>query len=151
MTRATHMYIQGGVGMQGSLVDSEGFPRADIDIIYAVRTARNKIICKLYTHTHPFFPYIIHVYYCCVLCCVQGLRNDHKAVMKMIEDKLHVIHADARLRRGEGSGVTGERRGNTLPTTFARVSQISDGSPSVIAVSIVNDPSVCVCVCVCRV
>ena len=86
-----------------------------------------------------------------MLCCVQGLRNDHKAVMKLIEEKLHVIHADARLRRGEGSGVTGGRRGrgNTLPMTFARVSQISDGSPSAIAVSIANDPSVCVCVCVC--
>ena len=81
-----------------------------------------------------------------MLCCVQGLRNDHKAVMKMIEDKLHVIHADARLRRGEGSGVTGGRRETTLPTAFARVSQISDGSPSAIAVSIANDPSVCVCV-----
>ena len=35
---------QGGVGMSGSLVDSEGFPRSDIDI-YAIRTARNRIIC----------------------------------------------------------------------------------------------------------
>ena len=30
--------------MNGRLVDREGFPRADIDI-YAVRTARNRIIC----------------------------------------------------------------------------------------------------------
>ena len=36
---------QGEVGMHGRLVDSEGFPRADIDV-FAVRTARHQIICK---------------------------------------------------------------------------------------------------------
>ena len=53
--------------MQGSLVDNEGFPRADIDI-YAVRTARNKIICKKYTHTlssHTSYMYTAAV--CCVV------------------------------------------------------------------------------------
>lgn len=35
---------QDGVGMHGRLVDSEGYPRADIDV-YAVRTARHRIIC----------------------------------------------------------------------------------------------------------
>ncbi|KAM7536946.1 hypothetical protein Aperf_G00000073740 [Anoplocephala perfoliata] len=32
------------VGMHGPLVDAEGFPRNDIDLV-AVRTARNRIIC----------------------------------------------------------------------------------------------------------
>lgn len=32
------------VGMHGPLLDSEGFPRSDIDVV-AVRTARNRIIC----------------------------------------------------------------------------------------------------------
>lgn len=41
---------QGGVGMHGRLVDSEGFPRADIDV-FAVRTARHQIICKEPWHT----------------------------------------------------------------------------------------------------
>ena len=36
---------QGGVGMKGALIDTEGFPRADIDL-YAVRMARNRIICE---------------------------------------------------------------------------------------------------------
>ena len=36
---------QGGVGTKGALIDTEGFPRADIDL-YVVRTARNKIICE---------------------------------------------------------------------------------------------------------
>uniref|UniRef100_A0A914VDZ1 Nas2 N-terminal domain-containing protein n=1 Tax=Plectus sambesii TaxID=2011161 RepID=A0A914VDZ1_9BILA len=34
------------VDMETPLVDAEGFPRADIDV-YAVREARNKVICKL--------------------------------------------------------------------------------------------------------
>ncbi|VDD76987.1 unnamed protein product [Mesocestoides corti] len=32
------------VGMRGPLIDSEGFPRSDIDLV-AVRTARNRIAC----------------------------------------------------------------------------------------------------------
>ena len=31
--------------MDGPLVDREGYPRSDIDV-YAVRTARHKILCK---------------------------------------------------------------------------------------------------------
>lgn len=41
----TLLIQQGSVGMHGRLVDSEGYPRADIDV-YAVRTARHKIICE---------------------------------------------------------------------------------------------------------
>ena len=42
---------QGGVGMKGALTDAEGFPRADIDL-YAVRTARNRIICECLLTVH---------------------------------------------------------------------------------------------------
>ncbi|KAH9404780.1 26S proteasome non-ATPase regulatory subunit 9 [Tyrophagus putrescentiae] len=49
-----------GVGMNDSLVDSEGFPRNDIDI-NQVRLARNRIIC---------------------------LQNDIRGIMKQIEEKL---------------------------------------------------------------
>ncbi|XP_027194302.2 26S proteasome non-ATPase regulatory subunit 9 [Dermatophagoides pteronyssinus] len=49
-----------GVGMTESLVDSEGFPRNDIDI-NLIRTARNRIIC---------------------------LQNDLRALMSQIEDRL---------------------------------------------------------------
>ncbi|KAH7639717.1 26S proteasome non-ATPase regulatory subunit 9 [Dermatophagoides farinae] len=49
-----------GVGLTESLVDSEGFPRNDIDI-NLVRTARNRIIC---------------------------LQNDLRALMRQIEDSL---------------------------------------------------------------
>ena len=36
---------QKSVGMDGPLVDTEGYPRSDIDI-YSVRHARHQIICK---------------------------------------------------------------------------------------------------------
>ena len=52
------------VGMNGPLIDSEGYPRNDIDIV-KVRTARQKIIC---------------------------LMNDHKEIMKKISDALESIH-----------------------------------------------------------
>ncbi|KAK6173313.1 hypothetical protein SNE40_016788 [Patella caerulea] len=59
---------QQGVGLDGPLVDSQGFPRNDIDV-YSVRHARHNIIC---------------------------LQNDHKALMKEIEETLYEIHAQAR-------------------------------------------------------
>ncbi|KAI8118374.1 hypothetical protein FF38_05238 [Lucilia cuprina] len=56
------------VGMTGPLVDAEGFPRNDIDV-YQVRQARQQIIC---------------------------LQNDHKALMKEIEQLMHELHAEAK-------------------------------------------------------
>ncbi|XP_054153815.1 26S proteasome non-ATPase regulatory subunit 9-like [Oppia nitens] len=53
------------VGLNDSLVDSDGFPRNDIDI-YQIRMARNKIIY---------------------------LNNDIKNLMKQIEEKLFAFHA----------------------------------------------------------
>uniref|UniRef100_A0A1B6JR76 26S proteasome non-ATPase regulatory subunit 9 n=1 Tax=Homalodisca liturata TaxID=320908 RepID=A0A1B6JR76_9HEMI len=53
------------IGMHEPLVDSEGFPRNDIDV-YQVRTARHRIIC---------------------------LQNDHKSTMLKIEAGLHKLHA----------------------------------------------------------
>lgn len=42
---ASLLIQQGSVGMHGRLVDGEGYPRTDIDV-YAVRTARHRIICE---------------------------------------------------------------------------------------------------------
>ncbi|KAJ3187839.1 putative 26S proteasome regulatory subunit [Gaertneriomyces sp. JEL0708] len=58
-----------GVGMTEPLTDSEGFPRADVDV-YAVRNARVRII---------------------------QLRNDHMGIMKEIENALHQVHAQAKV------------------------------------------------------
>jgi Nas2 N_terminal domain len=45
------LFQQGNVGMNGPLLDSEGFPRNDIDV-YSVRHARHRIIC---TYKKPSF------------------------------------------------------------------------------------------------
>ncbi|XP_011192887.1 26S proteasome non-ATPase regulatory subunit 9 [Zeugodacus cucurbitae] len=55
------------VGMDGPLIDAEGFPRNDIDV-YQVRQARQQIIC---------------------------LQNDYKALMKEIEKQMHKLHSEA--------------------------------------------------------
>eukprot|EP01067_Filipodium_phascolosomae_P004996 Filipodium_phascolosomae@DN2994_c0_g1_i1.p1 len=63
----SHIDFLNGYGMPGAdgpLVDQEGFPRNDIDII-AVRTARHRVNC---------------------------LRNDLKAVNSKLEEGLHEIH-----------------------------------------------------------
>jgi len=54
-----------GVGMKDPLVDSEGFPRGDVDV-YQIRFARNKIVT---------------------------LENDCRQLMKSIERKLHEFHS----------------------------------------------------------
>ena len=53
------------IGMDGPLVDNEGFPRNDLDIP-KIRLARQKIIC---------------------------LSNDHKELMKKLADILEDIHS----------------------------------------------------------
>ncbi|KAK3831096.1 MAG: proteasome 26S non-ATPase subunit 9 [Linnemannia gamsii] len=55
------------VGMNDQLIDSNGFPRSDIDLV-VVRTARSNII---------------------------RLKNDMKALMLQIEEALHAVHAEA--------------------------------------------------------
>ncbi|XP_005989036.1 26S proteasome non-ATPase regulatory subunit 9 [Latimeria chalumnae] len=96
---------QKGVGMNGPLIDIEGYPRADIDI-YQVRTARHNIIC---------------------------LQNDHKAIMKQIEEALHQLHAHEREKRAkdeaeaEAEAMEVEQR---LPRPFAKVETITAGSPA---------------------
>lgn len=56
------------VGMNESLLDAEGFPRADVDV-HAVRQARHQIIC---------------------------LQNDLKVIMKEIEQGVINVHTEAR-------------------------------------------------------
>ncbi|XP_070551801.1 26S proteasome non-ATPase regulatory subunit 9-like [Ptychodera flava] len=94
---------QRGVGMQGPLIDNEGYPRSDIDV-YTVRTARNKIIC---------------------------LQNDHKDLMKQIEQGLHVLHGQERQvisRNQEEKMETDSAR----PRPFAKIDTVSPGSPAAI-------------------
>ncbi|KAJ3747205.1 hypothetical protein DFH05DRAFT_783126 [Lentinula detonsa] len=89
--------------MQSPLVDTDGFPRADIDI-YAVRGARVRII---------------------------ELRNDLKDVTAAIGKALEVIYDRSQSEptedtsdRTEGSSVSKE------PKPFARVDGVAPGSPA---------------------
>ena len=60
--------VLGDAGMEQPLVDSEGYPRADVDV-YQVRHARHDIRCK---------------------------QNDLKSLMKEIESGLHSLHSQAK-------------------------------------------------------
>ncbi|KAF6035491.1 PSMD9 [Bugula neritina] len=92
------------VGMEGPLVDVEGYPRADIDV-YSVRHARHQIIC---------------------------LTNDHKAVMKDIESKLYQIHDCARKTQSISSGTLPSPSTSTAAKlrAFLKVNQVSTSSPA---------------------
>ncbi|ERE75687.1 WD repeat-containing protein 66, partial [Cricetulus griseus] len=110
---------QKGIGMSEPLVDCEGYPRADVDL-YQVRTARHNIIC---------------------------LQNDHKAVMKQVEEALHQLHARDKEKQARDMAEAQEeamsrRLGSNspvLPQAFAKVNSISPGSPASIAGLQVDD------------
>ncbi|RIA85682.1 26S proteasome non-ATPase regulatory subunit 9 [Glomus cerebriforme] len=88
-----------GVGMVEPLVDKSGFPRDDIDLV-AVRTARSKII---------------------------SLRNDHKDIMKQIEEALHAMHAENKVNKKDNSA---ETVSISQPRPFAIVNAIAPDSPA---------------------
>lgn len=67
-----------GVGMDQPLVDASGFPRSDIDVA-AARTSRN---------------------------LVHRLRNDHKDIMKQIEQALHALHSSSKRQQETSSSAT---------------------------------------------
>ena len=99
------------MGTKGPLIDHEGYPRADIDI-YAVRTARNKIVC---------------------------LQNDHKAVMRSVEQKLHQLHAQDRERRDSQHELPSNQKTNVVTSQgFVKVNEVTQGSPAAIAVSVIR-------------
>merc|ERR1711879_408271 len=66
-----HEYLtqDGMPGIKESLIDEQGFPRADLDI-YAIRKARNRLA---------------------------GLQTDHMELMKKLEQALFDIHASSRV------------------------------------------------------
>ncbi|XP_055371625.1 26S proteasome non-ATPase regulatory subunit 9 [Condylostylus longicornis] len=106
----------GNIGMTGSLIDNEGFPRNDIDV-YQVRTARNQIIC---------------------------LQNDLKALMKEIEKGIHEVHAEAAAASSSTSGSTktiglnSKEPEDELPlVAICKVDLVFEGSPA-------EDAGICV-------
>ncbi|XP_023372629.1 26S proteasome non-ATPase regulatory subunit 9 isoform X2 [Otolemur garnettii] len=102
---------QKGIGMNEPLVDSEGYPRSDVDL-YQVRTARHNIIC---------------------------LQNDHKEVMKQVEEALHQLHAHDKEKQARDMAEAEEEAMSHKPghsmshrpsQAFAKVNSISPGSPA---------------------
>lgn len=95
---------QDNVGMEGELIDSEGYPRNDIDV-HKVREARNKVIC---------------------------LRNDLKGQMALIEKGLHNLHAQSRETAVSGAmdAMDVSLTAQEIPDTFAIIDLVSPGSPA---------------------
>lgn len=89
--------------MTDSLVDAEGFPLAHVDI-YQVRHARQKIIC---------------------------LQNDHKAIMKEIEQGLGQYYSGTASNASGNITVTAtERPDYSHLEAFAKISNVVHGSPA---------------------
>ncbi|XP_055995369.1 26S proteasome non-ATPase regulatory subunit 9-like [Ostrea edulis] len=114
--RALHEVLdsQKGIGMNEPLVDLEGYPRADIDV-YTVRHARHTLIC---------------------------LQNDHKALMKEIEEELYKIHAEARQKKGAGSSeetTTPEEETRARLSPFLILDKVDEDSPAHTCGVCVND------------
>ncbi|KAF7991518.1 hypothetical protein HCN44_008889 [Aphidius gifuensis] len=112
------------VDMNDSLVDSEGFPRSDIDV-YQVRISRHKIIC---------------------------LQNDHKALMKQIDNGLIKIHGISGHENGNNNALQAASSSSSSSTTttmmiddfdnyeaFLRVDFVSPSSPAELAGIMVDD------------
>nr|CAB3265248.1 26S proteasome non-ATPase regulatory subunit 9-like [Phallusia mammillata]CAB3265249.1 26S proteasome non-ATPase regulatory subunit 9-like [Phallusia mammillata] len=94
---------QGDVGMDAALVDAEGFPRNDIDIVQ-VRTARNKIIC---------------------------LQNDHKSLMKQIENGLVEFHSQNAGKKAAPTPIASQQTSTDAQMQpFAAIDLISRESPA---------------------
>ncbi|KAK7106813.1 26S proteasome non-ATPase regulatory subunit 9-like isoform X2 [Littorina saxatilis] len=98
---------QKGVGLDGPLVDSDGYPRNDIDV-YSVRHARHRIAC---------------------------LQTDYSAVMKDIETELYRIHAELRESREDESHdipmeVTGSAPTSPQAPPFVTVDRVDPSSPA---------------------
>ncbi|KAH8548465.1 26S proteasome non-ATPase regulatory subunit 9-like protein [Umbelopsis sp. PMI_123] len=91
-----------GVGMDQPLVDREGFPRSDIDVV-AVRTARHTII---------------------------ELTNDHKQLMKEIEQAILSLHQGNKPNPAQQSSnnTSSTRTPHVASEPFARVNAVAPDS-----------------------
>jgi len=100
-------------GASGPLVDSEGYPRADVDV-HATRTLRNRLAC---------------------------LNTDHRQLMAQIETAMHELHASAAATGSACAGST--PRATTAPAAppvavnghtdlppFALVDSVDPGGPA---------------------
>ncbi|KAL2534816.1 26S proteasome regulatory subunit [Abeliophyllum distichum] len=105
----------GGPGLFGNLLDSEGFPRADIDIP-AVRADRQRL---------------------------SELRNDHKDITEKIDQKIEVLHS-ARLapitESDKDPGLNAQERVVNLGTSSSFGNPVGGGNNSMDVDVVVSRP-----------
>lgn len=77
-----------------------------------------------------------------IRCSPSGLQNDHKAVMKQVEDALHQLHARDKEKQARDLAEAhrealsrSQSQGLSPPQAFAKVNSVSPGSPASISVS----------------
>ncbi|KAK3856888.1 hypothetical protein Pcinc_019148 [Petrolisthes cinctipes] len=92
------------VGMTEAVVDTEGYPRSDIDV-YQVRHARHQIKC---------------------------LQNDHTALLRRIDEGLSVVMGPSGQENSDPNGTENPTPPTTLEP-FARVGAVEAGSPAFLA------------------
>jgi 26S proteasome non-ATPase regulatory subunit 9 len=102
---------EGNVGMTGKLVDTEGYPRADLDL-YKVKSTRQKINC---------------------------LQNDFKHLMERMEQELIKIHANKEESVNHTSTNITNNLQSEKHKPFLKVTQVDFGSPSFEAGFKLND------------
>ncbi|VDD84929.1 unnamed protein product [Enterobius vermicularis] len=104
-----------GVDMNSPLVDKDDYPLADIDI-YAVRNARNALICA---------------------------QNDRRNLTEQIESLIHRIHEEARTDKQvklEGSASKTEEVHRTSNRAFAKIDRVAPDSPARASGLMAGDP-----------
>ncbi|CAF3600900.1 unnamed protein product, partial [Rotaria sp. Silwood2] len=105
---ANELKLQNNVGMTEELVDRDGYPRNDIDLV-RVRQIRQRVIC---------------------------LQNDHKALMKQIEAGLIQVHENnVNNSSNTTESITKAPSNTSFPNKepFLRVDIVSSQSPAEIA------------------
>lgn len=119
--------------------------------IFVIESLSKCMIMTLHMHSAGTFDtlFSLIMYSCYALAAIfpsptPGLRNDHKTVMKLIEEKLHQLHAEAKEKKlltqqkFKGSAHQTEKGRESKPPLkgFARVNVVTDGSPAALAVGL---------------
>ena len=109
--------------METPLVDAEGFPRADLDIM-SIRKARNSIACAF---RDPKLPDFI------IICSFSGLTNDRKSLTEEIEKLLLELHEEERANAMDADNAPTHADSGVHRTTnrpFLKVESALYGSPA---------------------
>lgn len=67
-----------------------------------------------------------------------GLQNDHKALMKQVEEALHQLHAREKEKHAKDEAealAEAMSQNQNLPQAFAKVNAVTPGSPASVSVS----------------